>query len=489
MLTDRADGSKVPLTGDPPDITPGRHKWLVLSAVSLGTFMATLDGSIVNISLPKIQQAFGVNLSAVEWIVVAYLLVIGALLLPFGRLGDIVGYKWVYLSGFTLFAGASALCGSSQSVWILVGFRALQGIGAAMLQAMGPAIVTHTFGSRERGKALGLNSVSVSIGLSLGPALGGLLTEFGSWRWIFFVNVPVGVIAIFWAWRVLDNERRDVRQQFDPAGAILASGGLFSLLLGLIQGASWGWTSPAVIFLFASSVVLMSAFAWVELHSNHPMLDLRLFRIRPFTAGNTSLLIAFAGLFVATFLLPFLLERGQGFSPLKAGLLLTPIPLTTMIVAPFSGIFSDRIGPRLPATLGIGVMAVGLFTLTQLHQDSSNLDLIWRLMIIGVGQGLFNSPNSSAILGSVPRPRLGVASGTLAQMRINGQVLGIAAGGAIIASRVTYHAARLSAQLPPQAVQTEAFVLALHDAFYVSAAVVALGVVTSMVRGKSNVHP
>lgn len=358
-----------------------------------------------------------------------------------------------------------------------------------MLQAMGPAIVTHTFGSGERGKALGLNSVSVSIGLSVGPALGGMLTEFGSWRWIFFVNVPVGVFAIIWAWRVLSNERRDIRQPFDPAGAILASGGLFALLLALIQGESWGWTSPIIVGLFAASAVAIGIFIWTELRIRHPMLELRLFRIRPFTAGNISLLIAFAGLFVATFLLPFLLEQGQGFSPLKAGLLLTPIPLTTMLFAPFSGIVSDRIGPRLPATIGIGVMAFGLFTLTQLHQHSSNFDLIWRLMIIGMGQGLFNSPNSSAILGSVPRPRLGIASGTLAQMRINGQVLGIAVGGAIIAGRVSYHFARLSAHVSPtvniHVLQTDAFVLALHDAFYISAAVVALGVFTSLVRGRN----
>ena len=471
---------------EPPDITPGRRKWLVLSTVSIGTFMATLDGSIVNISLPKIQQAFGVNLSAIEWIVVAYLLVVGALLLPFGRLGDIIGYKRVYLLGFTLFAGASALCGSSNSVWILVGFRALQGIGAAMLQAMGPAIVTNTFGARERGTALGLNSISVSIGLSIGPALGGLLTEFGSWRWIFYVNVPVGIFAILWAWKILGNERGAVRQKFDFQGAILSSGGLFALLLALIQGASWGWASPAILGLIAMSLLLILAFVYLELQSSQPMLDLRLFKIRPFSAGNVSVLIAFAGLFIATFLMPFFLEQGQGFSPLKAGLLLTPIPLTTMVFAPFAGIFSDRIGTRIPATIGIGTMALGLFTLTQLHASSSYWDLIWRLMIIGVGQGLFNSPNSSAILGSVPRNRLGVASGTLAEMRINGQVLGIAAGGAIIANRMTGHIAQLTGHFPPAIVQSEAFVLSLHDEFYVSAAVVALGIFTSLVRGTNN---
>jgi len=472
--------------GEPPDITPGRHKWLVLSTVSIGTFMATLDGSIVNISLPKIQQAFGVNLSAIEWIVVAYLLVVGALLLPFGRLGDIIGYKRVYLVGFTLFAGASALCGSSNSVWVLVGFRALQGIGAAMLQAMGPAIVTNTFGARERGTALGLNSISVSIGLSIGPALGGLLTEFGSWRWIFYVNVPVGIFAILWAWKILGNERGAVRQRFDFQGAILSSGGLFALLLALIEGASWGWASPQVLGLIGMSLLLILAFVYFELRSPQPMLDLRLFKIRPFSAGNVSVLIAFAGLFIATFLMPFFLELGQGFSPLKAGLLLTPIPLTTMIFAPFAGIFSDRIGTRIPATLGIGTMALGLYTLTQLHATSSYWDLIWRLMIIGVGQGLFNSPNSSAILGSVPRNRLGVASGTLAEMRINGQVLGIAGGGAIIANRMAGHVAQLTGHFPSATVQREAFVLSLHDAFYVAAAVVAVGVLTSLVRGTND---
>lgn len=296
-----------------PDITPGRHKWLVLSTVSVGTFMATLDGSIVNISLPKIQEAFGVNLSAIEWIVVAYLLVVGALLLPFGRLGDIIGYKRVYLLGFAIFAGASALCGAAESVWILVGFRSLQGIGAAMLQAMGPAIVTHTFGAKERGMALGLNSVSVSIGLSIGPALGGLLTEYGSWRAIFYVNVPVGIFAILWAWRILGNERGEVRQRFDFRGAILSSGGLFALLLALIQGEEWGWDSRAVLLLFAMSIVLILAFVFAELRSPQPMLELRLFKIRPFSAGNISLLIAFAGLFIATFLMPFSWSKVRAF--------------------------------------------------------------------------------------------------------------------------------------------------------------------------------
>ncbi|MDI3341230.1 MAG: MFS transporter [Sphaerobacter sp.] len=469
--------------GATPDIVPGRHKWLVLSAVSVGTFMATLDGSIVNISLPQIQQAFGVNLSAVEWVVIAYLLVLGTLLLPFGRLGDLVGYRQVYLSGFALFTVASALCGAAQSIWMLVGFRALQAVGGSMLQAMGPAIVTRTFGARERGKALGLNAVSVAIGLSLGPALGGALTEFASWRWIFYINLPVGVFAILWTWRVLEREHDRIRQRFDIPGAVLSFGALFALLLALIEGQRWGWRSLPIVGLLVLAAVLGAAFVLVELRSRQPMLDLRLFRIRPFWAGNVSLLIVFAGLFTATFLLPFFLQQGQGRSPLAAGLLLTPVPLTTLVIGPLSGALSDRIGSRLPATLGAAVMTLGLYSLTQLHVDASMGDLIWRLVVLGVGQGLFFSPNSSAILGSVPRPRIGTASAMLAQMRINGQVLGIAAAGAIVATRLPTHMAELASRVPPAVVQRDAFVLAIHDAFAVAAAISVIAIVTSLLRG------
>jgi EmrB/QacA subfamily drug resistance transporter len=467
----------------PPDIVPGRHKWLVLSTVSLGTFMATLDGSIVNISLPTIQAAFGVDLSIVEWIVVAYLLVLGTLLLPFGRLGDMVGYKKVYLGGFALFTLASALCGASQSIWMLIGFRALQAVGGAMLQAMGPAIVTRTFGARERGTALGLNSVSVSLGLSAGPTLGGVLTQFASWRWIFYINVPVGIVAILWAWRVLPLERGGTQQTFDLPGAALSFGGLFALLLALVQGQSWGWGSLPVVGLVVVAVALLVAFVGVELRRRQPMLDLRLFAIRSFWAGNVSLLIVFAGLFTATFLMPFFLQDGQGFSPVVAGLLLTPVPLTTMVLAPLSGALSDRIGPRLPATLGAAVMTAGLFLLTRIHLGSSPWDLVWRLVVLGIGQGMFFSPNSSAILGSVPRPRLGTASATIAQMRINGQALGIAAAGAVVASRLPIHLADLIGGLPAELAQREALAFAIRDAFYVAAALSVIAIVTSFLRG------
>jgi EmrB/QacA subfamily drug resistance transporter len=463
----------------------GRRKWFVLSTVSVGTFMATLDGSIVNVSLPTIARELGVGISDIEWVVVAYLLTIGALLLTFGRLGEVLGFKKVYLAGFVLFTAASALCGAAQGVLELTVFRVFQGIGAGMLQAMGPAIVTATFPGNERGKALGINAISVSAGLAIGPTIGGIITEWLSWRWIFFINVPIGVFGVLWASSILHDARRETRQRFDPVGAVLLGGALFALLLALVEGETWGWGSPAILGLLAAFVVLGSTFAVAELRMSQPLYDLRLFRIRSFWAGNVSLIVAFVSLFVATFLMPFFLQRGQGYSVLDTGLLLTPLPLATLVVAPFSGALSDRIGPRFLSTLGLAVVGLGLLSLTQLDAGASPFDIAWRLAVIGVGQGLFNSPNNSSILGSVPRPRLGTASGTVAQMRVTGQVLGIAVGAAILAGRISSHAEDLARQgLSRPVVQRDALILAVHDAFYVAAAICVLGIITSLIRGR-----
>jgi len=458
------------------------RKWLVLTSVSLGSLMATLDGSIVNIALPAIQTDFRIDLTTTEWVVVAYLLVVGGLLLPFGRLGEVLTFKRVYLVGFTIFTLASICCGASPNVAGLVAFRVVQGIGAAMIIAMGPAIVARTFPAEERGRALGLNAISISIGLSLGPALGGILTQVATWRAIFLINAPIGLLAILWANRVLPAETRGKGQSFDVRGATLSGVALFALLLALSEGQQWGWDNPAIIGLLLAFVVVGGAFLASERRSVHPMLDLVLFRIRPFSAGLASVVVAFSGLFTATFLLPFLLEQGSGFSPVEAGLLLTPTPITMALVAPFSGAASDRFGPRALASVGMAIMALALLSLTQLPVDFALPDLVWRLVLLGLGQGLFMSPNSSAVLGSVPRPRIGTASGTLAQMRINGQVLGIALSGAIVATRLPVHLAELGGA-PTAALRNVALAGAIHDAFVVAALVCAVGIVTSLVRG------
>jgi EmrB/QacA subfamily drug resistance transporter len=459
-----------------------QRKWLILSAVSLGSLMSTLDGSIVNVAMPSIQRDLGIDLTAVEWVSVAYLLVVGSLLLPVGRLGEVLTFKRVYLVGFTIFTLASVCCGASPTPAVLVAFRAVQGVGAAMIMAMGPAIVARTFAAFERGRALGLNGVSVSIGLSLGPVLGGILTQVGTWRAIFLINVPIGVLAIVWAARVLPAETPGKGQSFDIRGAALSGSALFALLLALSEGQAWGWTSPATIGLVIASAVLGLALVAVERSALQPMIDLALFRIRAFAAGLASVVVAFAGLFTATFLLPFLLQQGSGLSPIEAGLLMTPVPITMAIVAPFSGSASDRFGPRALASTGMALMALALLSLTQLPVDFTLPDLVWRLVLLGLGQGLFMSPNSSAVLGSVPRERIGTASGTLAQMRVVGQALGIALSAAVVATRLPVHLAAAEGGTPA-AQASAALAAAIHDAFVIAAVICCIGIATSLVRG------
>ena len=461
-----------------------QRKWLILTAVSLGSLMATLDGSIVNIALPAIQTDFGIDLTTIEWVVVAYLLVVGSLLLPFGRLGEVLTFKRVYVSGFAIFTIASVFCGAAPNIEALVAFRAVQAVGAAMLMAMGPAITARTFPASERGRALGLNGISVAIGLSLGPALGGLLTQAATWRAIFLINAPIGILAIIWAYRIIPAETPGKGQSFDVRGAALSGFALFALLLALSDGQQWGWTSPAIVGLLAAFVVLGAGFLVTERRAVHPMIDLALFRSRPFSAGLASVVVAFAGLFTATFLLPFFLEQGSGFSPIEAGLLLTPVPITMALVAPFSGVISDRIGPRIPASLGMVFMVAGLLSLTELPVKFELPDLVWRLVLLGIGQGLFMSPNSSAVIGSVPRHRVGTASGTLAQMRVNGQAVGIALSGAIVATRLPIHLAALGGA-PTAAVRSVALAGAIHDAFVIAALVCGIGIVTSLIRGSA----
>lgn len=392
------------------------------------------------------------------------------------------GYKRVYVGGFVLFTLGGVLCGISQSIAGLVGLRVLQGIGAGMIQAVGPAIVTAVFASDERGKALGINAMSVALGLSLGPILGGMLTEWFAWRWVFFVNLPVGLLGIFWALRVLPDARKVAAQRFDAIGGVLVSVALLCLLLAITEGESWGWASVRTLALLAAFAVLGALFVMAELKVGQPLLDLRLFAIRPFSAGNASLLIAFAALFTTIFLLPFFLERAQGRSALEAGLLLTPLPLAILVVAPLSGAFSDKLGSRILSPAGLAVLAAGLLSLTQLSADAQAWDVVWRLALIGTGMGLFNSPNQSVILGSVPATRLGIASGMVAQMRLAGQALGVAVGTAVFASRLTHHTQAMAGTAHAGFIEREAFILALHDVFYVAAAICVVGILTSLAR-------
>jgi len=472
----------------PADVSPAggrpavQHKWLVLATVMVGTFMGPLDGSVVNIALPTLTESFGVPISTVEWVVLAYLLGVSTFLLTFGRLGDMLGLKRIYLVGFAIFGAGSLACAFSWSIWALVGFRVVQSLGAGLLFAVGPAIITQNFPPQERGKALGFVGVSVAAGLAVGPTLGGLIIGAAGWPWIFMINVPVSMVAFAMAWRVLPA-RVPQGQHFDPYGAVLSFLTLFPLLLVLSKGESWGWGSTVVIGLVLLSAASGALFVWTELKVAQPVLDLRLFRIRVFSASVASALGSYVVTATIIFLLPFYLMQMRGFTVQQAGVLLTPIPLATAIVGPLSGSLSDRIGSRLLSTLGLSITLAGVLSFLSLSLTTSAVGIAVRVLIPGIGQGLFQPPNSSAIVGAVPRDRLGIASGMVATARNVGMVLGVGLAGLMLSVREPLYLEQFQATLPPGLASKEAFLHASHDAFIVAAVICALSALVSLVRG------
>ena len=387
------------------------QKWLVLIAVGASTFMSALDTSVVNTVLPVINQSFGSEIATVEWVVTIYLLIVSGLLLSFGRLGDMRGHKQVFLIGFLIFITSSAFCGWAPTIGALIAFRGLQALGAAMLASNSPAILTKNFPASQRGQALGLQATMTYLGLTAAPSLGGWLTDLISWRAVFYINVPVGLVAFILSWKFIPTDRQTENQErFDLPGAAVFLAGLIALLLGLNQGYAWGWTSLPIISLLIFAGFLLGIFVFVEWKSSNPMLDLGLFKNRVFSASTISALLNYIAVFSILLLLPFYLLQGRGFSPSQAGLILTIQPITMAIIAPIAGGLSDRIGTRIPSVLGMLILSIGLILMSRLGPSSPIYEIGITLGVVGLGTGTFISPNNSAIMGSASRKRQGIAA-------------------------------------------------------------------------------
>jgi len=466
-----------------PAITPSQEtterpsvelKWGVLIAIGTGTFMSALDTSVVNTVLPIVNQSFHSDIATVEWVVLVYLLLVSGMLPGFGRLGDLRGHKPVYIGGFGLFIASSLLCALSPSVTALIGARALQSLAAAMLSANSPAILTKTFPATERGKALGLQATMTYLGLSAGPSLGGLLTERFGWRSVFFINLPVGIIALLLSLYFIPKDTPNkALERFDWRGALTFMGGLVALLLGLNQGHEWGWASPAILGALVVAALLLGTFLWIEMHTPTPMLDLSLFRSRSFSASISSAVLNYICVNSIIFLMPFYLIQGRGFSPAQAGFLLTAQPIVMAIVAPISGTLSDTIGARLPGMTGMGILALGLYLLSRLNAASPFSAIALALGVSGLGIGTFISPNSNSLMGSAPRHRQGIASGLMATARNVGMVLGVGLSGAIFTTVLSQGEASNSTIL----------FKAVETSFAAIILVAVVGVLTSAIRG------
>ena len=489
----RADLGHVGQTGQTGNAERQPNKWAVLAILAIGIFMATLDSSIVNISLPNIAAFFGVPLNGeVEWVIIAYLVVIAGVLLTVGRLADMTGRKILWIAGLVVFTLGSAICGAAPSLLVLIAARAFQGLGGALIMSVSPAMLTAAFPAEERGRALGMNAVFVALGTSVGPTLGGLITANFSWRWIFYVNVPLGIIGVIATLVLLKERQARTQGRFDPLGALLLAIGLVAITLGLSFGQEWGWASLGLLLTLAGGGVALILLVAVEMRVNDPIIDFHLMRNRVFVSANVSLVMSFLALFAVSFMLPFYLEELHGFSIIDAGLLLTPLPLTIAVIAPFSGALADRIGTRWLAAIGLAIACLGLVLLSQLDAQSSIWDIVWRLVVTGVGQAIFQSPNNSALMGSAPSSRQGVAAGFLATGRVIGQSVSVALAGAIFVSLGGALAGAMLARQPhlPLAIkiaQQNTFANAFHAAFIVCAAIAAVGVFTSLVRGKEEI--
>jgi len=410
------------------------QRYRVLAAVMLGGIMGPIDASIVNVVLPTITGFFDASIATAQWVPLIYLLTISGLLLFCGRLGDIFGYKRVYLAGLACFVVTSGLCGLAPTIYWLIAFRAIQGIGAGMMTSVPFAILTAVFQPHERGRALGINAISISAGLALGPTLGGLLTSLWSWRLVFLINIPIGAIGLLWAIRFIPDLKGQ-QGRIDTAGAVSAFICLFSFLyfINQVQSTGMGLITGIAIII---AVIAGICFLYIEAHSPQPMVNLALFKNRTFKLGTISSLLNFVSQYIMVFLTPFYLQRVIHYSPDKIGLLMTCFPLAVMAVAPFSGTFSDRLGTREPAAAGAALCAAALAAMAFLPVSASAFTIGWRLAFFGLGTGMFQSPNNSAVMGSVPRPHLGIASGILGTARNTGMAMGIALAGLILYSVV-----------------------------------------------------
>jgi len=460
------------------------NKWLVFSLVAVGVFMSTLDGSIVNIALPAIMKDLKVPLSTIEWVPIIYLLTVSSLLLTFGRLSDIKGRRLVYCGGFFIFSLGSLLCGWARNAAWLIGARSFQGIGAAMIMACPPAIVVDVFPLSERGKGLGMVGTVVAAGLTTGPAIGGLLVEAFSWRVIFYINIPIGIVTTALAAWILKGGKGDVSrtESFDWAGAGLLAFCFSSALIAVTHAYDWGLMS-ARTFLLSGSAALGTIFLFlVEKRTPHPIFELSLLRIRLFISPVLSAIILFATLFIMIFLMPFFLVQPSGFSMDHAGFMMVVPFVFLFFMSPISGALYDRIGSRLLCTVGMVVLTIAFYCLSRLTPTGSVIPIAWRLALVGIGIAIFIPPNSSAAMSAVPPSHRGVAAATVAAARNLGMVMGVAMAGLIF--NLTFH--RLSGGLTLKVYRPELepfFVAAFQKAMFAGSVVSGIGILVAFFRG------
>ncbi|QWU14536.1 drug resistance transporter, EmrB/QacA subfamily [Paenibacillus sophorae] len=451
------------------DASVQKRRWLILIVLNLFTFMSTLDGSIVNIALPVLSVKLGLPMAQVAWVTTGYLMAICSFILFFGRLGDIAGKIRIFKLGTVVFIVGSLLCGFSGTLPLLVVSRVIQALGASMTMANSQGIVTDLFPANERGKALGLIGTFVSLGSIAGPSLGGIIVANLGWEYIFWVNVPIGLIAIGLGYRLLPKDLVRVKARIDITGSMLFAVLIVSLFAGLLLGQESGYGNPGIILSLFAAAAAFAAFLRVELRKPEPLLQLNLFKNPLFSLSILCGFLVFAANFCFNIISPFYTQSMLGLSPSSAGFLLMLFPISMVVIAPLSGALSDKIGSEFLTFVGLVVMVIAQFGLAQLHNGSPvGLVGVWIAML-GIGGGLFQSPNNSLIMSTVPRTQLGSAGSVNSLVRNIGMVVGITIATTTLFNVMSGKAGHRVTGLIPD--RPDIFLAGMHVVFTTSATI------------------
>jgi EmrB/QacA subfamily drug resistance transporter len=463
-------------------VTQENKKWWTLAAVSVGLFMIMLDNTVVNVALPSMRRSLHMSLSELEWVVAGYALTFAAFMLTGGKLADFLGRRLVFMVGLAVFTGASLACGLAPNGGFLIGARVVQGLGGALMNPSTLSIITATFPPRERGKAIGIWAGVSALALAIGPLVGGLLSEHVNWNWIFFINVPVGIIGFLSA-PIFIEETRDqsAEQRLDVPGLVTSAIGLFSLTYAFIEANSYGWTSGRILGAFALAAVALVLFAVLELHQRAPMLDLSMFRNRTFSGANSAMLFVGLAMFGTFFYVSLYMQNVLSYSPVQAGASFLPMTLLIILLAPRMGALSDRLGSRWLVGAGMTLLAAMLFYYTQLGAQESFWVLLPGLLLGGVGMSMTMTPTTAAAMSAVAVDKAGVGSAVLNSARQVGGSLGIAVMGSIVAST---SASSLRGGDSP----TIAYLHGFHDALRVGSLLCVAGAVVAVLAIRKIEH-
>jgi len=457
-----------------------KNRWLILFIVVMVTFMCTLDSSIVNVALPMMAKSLNVTSAGIQLVVTSYLIVISALILIFGRLGDMLGKTKVFKFGIVIFTIGSLFCGITSSLSILVIARVVQAIGAAATMANSQGIITGVFPANERGRALGITGTFVALGAMVGPGLGGFIVDATSWEYIFLINIPIGIITLFYGLKILPKANKTETVKLDGYGALLFAFTIIPLFVALGKGQEIGFTHPIILIGFLISIVSFIAFIFVEKKRKNPLLDLKIFENKLFSLSIFCGFISFVALFCSVIIQPFYLQDVLKYSPAFTGLILMVSPLILSVVAPVSGHLSDKIGSEILTFIGLVVNSVGLLLMSTLNEQTSLMSMVFYIAVMTIGNGLFQSPNNSLVMSTVPKDKLGIAGSINGLVRNLGMVCGIALSTSLLYNGMSH---KIGYRVTNYVVgRNDAFIYGMRIVYITAAVICIVGAILTFLR-------